>query len=160
MAYAAVFLFVLAYGVLTPLGLRVQWAERHLLLSLIPPEAGARALEGARNVIHRGWPSLVASELWLLLLLAACIGVFLKWWLLLALPLAGWALGRLLDRLNPYPRTMDWYLGHFLKQADRSRIRAEVEGDDAAAARILLLRAEIEASQETLGSDVVRALRR
>jgi hypothetical protein len=160
MAYAAVFLLVLAYGVLTPLGLRVQWAERQLLLSLFPPEAGARALEGARNVIHRGWPSLVASELWLLLLLAACIGVFLKWWLLLALPITGWVLARLLDRQNPYPRTMDWYVGQFLRQAERSRARAEIEGDEAAVARILRLQAEIEASRETLGALRVQTLRR
>jgi hypothetical protein len=160
MAYAAVFLLVFAYGALAPLGLRIRWAERRLLLALVPPDASSRGVEGVRNVINRGWPSLVASELWLLLLLAACIGVFLVWWFLLVLPVLGWGLARLLDRLDPYPRTLDWYLGQFLNQADAARARAVADGDDAGAARIVLIRADMETSRTTLGGEAVRPSRR
>jgi hypothetical protein len=129
-------------------------------MALLPPDAGPRRIEAARNVINRGWPSLAASELWLLLLLAACIGVFVVWWFLLALPAAGWALARLLDRLDPFPRTMDWYLKQFLRQAARSRIRARAEGDEAAEARIVTLMAEMEACLPGLGPEPVLPRRR
>jgi hypothetical protein len=160
MAFATVFLLVLAYGVLAPLGHRIRRAEQAVIVALLPPAAGARRMEAARNVINRGWPSLVASELWLLLLLAACIGVFLVWWFVLALPAAGWGLARLLDRVDPFPRTLDWYLRRFLRQAERSRIRAREEGDEAGEARIVALMAELEASLPALGPEAVLPRRR
>lgn len=160
MAYFTVFLLVFAYGVLAPLGLRIRLAEKRLLMALLPAGAGPRLIETTRNVVNRGWPSLVASELWLLLLLAACIGVFLVWWFLLALPLAGLGIARLLNRLDPYPKRMAWYLRRFLEQAERSRVRAEEEGDEAAVARIEVLKTDLEASVETVGGEPVLSPRR
>jgi len=125
----AVFL-TLVYAFASPLGLRIRAAEQRALVAVLPGVPSASAVTSARALLARGWPSLLASELWLLLLLASLIVIFQFFWLAVILPLAGVVLRFVLHALDPYPRRLDWYLAHFRQQLEETRARARAQGDE------------------------------
>jgi hypothetical protein len=125
----AVFL-TLFYAFASPLGIRIRAAEQRALVAVLPGVPSASAVTSARALLARGWPSLVASELWLLLLLASLIVLFQFFWLAVALPVVGVLLRFFLHALDPYPRRLDWYLARFRDQLEQTRARAHAQGDE------------------------------
>lgn len=128
-------LLTLIYAYFSPLGLRIRAAEQRALVAVLPGVPSATAVTTARSLLARGWTSLVASELWLLLLLASLICIFHFFWLALLLPLAGVALRALLHAVDPYPRRLAWYLAHFRSQLERIHREAEADNDPERARR-------------------------
>jgi hypothetical protein len=135
MPVAVALFLTLLYAVFSPLGARVRAAEQRALASALPGVPSSSAVAGARSFLDRGWTSFVASELWLLLLLAGIIALFHTWWLAFALPAGGVLLRFLLHAVDPYPSRLAWYLGRFRVQVERARERAVAEGDAERAER-------------------------
>ncbi len=144
MPLAVALLLTLLYATLSPLGVRIRAAEQRALVAGLPGVPSSSAVSAARSLLARGWTSLVASELWLLLLLAAMIAIFQVWWLALVLPAAGVALRVLLHAVDPYPARLDWYLARFRTQVERARDAAVAEGDAERERRALALAAALE----------------
>lgn len=135
MPVAVALLLTLLYAIFSPLGARIRAAEQRALAAALPGVPSSSAVAGARSFVDRGWTSFVASELWLLLLLAGIIVLFHTWWLAFAIPAGGIVLRFLLHALDPYPSRLAWYLDRFLAQVERARGRAVAQGDADRAAR-------------------------
>jgi hypothetical protein len=144
MSLAVALVLTLLYATLSPLGVRIRAAEQRALVAGLPGVPSSSAVVAARSMLARGWTSLVASELWLLLLLAALIAIFEVWWLALVLPLAGVALRIVLHAVDPYPARMAWYLARFRTQVERAREVAVAEGDTERERRARALAAALE----------------
>jgi hypothetical protein len=129
MPLAVALLLTLLYAVLAPLGIRIRAAEQRALVAGLPGVPSSGAVAAARSLLSRGWTSIVASELWLLLLLASLIALFEVWWLALVLPVAGVLLRTGLHAVDPYPSPLAWYLARFRREVERARARAVAEGD-------------------------------
>ncbi len=144
MPIAFALLLTLAYAALAPLGHRIRAAEARALGAGLPGVPSSASVAAARSLLARGWTSLVASELWLLLLLAALVAIFQAWWLALVLPVAGVGLRVLLHEVDPYPAHLAWYLARFRVQVERALTRAVAEGDGEAEARARALAAALD----------------
>jgi len=136
-------LLTLVYAFFSPLGHRIRAAEQRALVAVLPGVPSASAVTSARSLLARGWPSLVASELWLLLMLASLIVIFQFFWLSVALPVVGVLLRMLLHTVDPYPRRLSWYLDRFRRQVEQTRVRAEADGDTERARRAAYLAAAL-----------------
>lgn len=135
MPVAVSILLTLVYAVFAPLGQRVRAAEQRVLAAALPGVPSSAAVAGARAFLARGWTSLVASELWLFLLLASCIAIFHTWWLAFVLPAGGVVLRMVLHMVDPYPARLAWYLERFRFEVEKARVKAAAEGDEARAVR-------------------------
>lgn len=125
MALATSLLLTLMYAFGAPLGRRVRAAEHsavQLIRSALEPPPSEPEL---RRILMRGWFSFTVSDLWLLLLLAALVMLFVDWRVALALP-AGGVVGRwAVDRAGLYPRGSGWYWKRFRHAAKRAEPEAD-----------------------------------
>ena len=157
MALSFALLLTLAYALLDPLGRRIRAAETRALAWSLPAEPSSGTVRAARALITRGWPSLVASELWLLLLLASLVVIFSFWWMAFVLPLAGLLLRALLDRMDPYPRHLGWYLVRLARQVEGALGEAQAEGDEARTALAEALLVALQELETRAGQEPVLA---
>jgi hypothetical protein len=155
MALSFSLLLTLAYALLDPLSKRIRAAEVRALHYSLPPNPSPGSVTAARSLLARGWPSLVASELWLLLLLASLVVIFSIWWLAFLLPVAGLLLSAIVHRLDPYPRTLGGYLRPMIRQLRGAHGKAESEGDEPRAARAQRLVEALERLEAEAGGDPV-----
>ncbi len=155
MPVAVALLLTLVYAIFSPLGARIRAAEQRALAAALPGVPSSSAVAGARSIVDRGWTSFVASELWLLLLLAGVIVLFHTWWMAFAIPAAGVLLRLALHALDPYPSRLAWYLDRFRAQVERARGRAVAEGDAERAARAEALSSALSRLAADEGDDAV-----